>query len=127
MFYINERLAAGWQVASLSLLLFAPQADAARRFTELGVGRGLDVNVAVSLLVDRDGLLWVGSREGLFRYDGYQATAFLPDPDRPGGISDRDIRALYESDDGSILVGRTGSFFTGFVGALWIERVGWMT
>jgi Matrixin len=31
------------------------------------------------------------------------------------------------SDDGSILVGRTGSFFTGFVGALWIERVGWMT
>ena len=31
------------------------------------------------------------------------------------------------SDDGSILVGRSGSFFTGFVGALWIERVGWMT
>jgi uncharacterized protein YodC (DUF2158 family) len=31
------------------------------------------------------------------------------------------------SDDGSILVGRTGSFFTGFVGALWIERIGWMT
>jgi hypothetical protein len=31
------------------------------------------------------------------------------------------------SDDGSILVGRTGSFFTGFVGALWIEQVGWMT
>jgi hypothetical protein len=31
------------------------------------------------------------------------------------------------SDDGSILVGRSGSFFTGFVGALWIERIGWMT
>jgi hypothetical protein len=31
------------------------------------------------------------------------------------------------SDDGSILVGRAGSFFTGMVGALWIERVGWMT
>jgi hypothetical protein len=31
------------------------------------------------------------------------------------------------NDDGSILVGRTGSFFTGFVGALWIEQVGWMT
>lgn len=31
------------------------------------------------------------------------------------------------SDDGSILIGRTGSFFTGFVGALWIENVGWMT
>ena len=31
------------------------------------------------------------------------------------------------SDDGSVLIGRSGSFFTGFVGALWIERVGWMT
>jgi hypothetical protein len=31
------------------------------------------------------------------------------------------------SDDGSVLIGRTGSFFTGFEGALWIERVGWMT
>ncbi len=31
------------------------------------------------------------------------------------------------SDDGTVLVGRSGSFFTGFVGALWVERVGWMT
>src|SRR5512137_1438584 len=92
------RRAAGWRVASLSLLLLASQADAARRFTELGAGRGLDANVVVSMLVDRDGLLWVGSREGLFRYDGYQATPFLPDPDRPDSISDLDIRSLYEAD-----------------------------
>ena len=46
------------------------------------------------MLVDRDGLLWVGSREGLFRYDGYQASAFLPDPERPGQISDIDVRAI---------------------------------
>jgi len=98
------RRAAGWRVASLSLLLFAPQADAARRFTELGAGRGLDVNVAVSMLVDRDGLLWVGSREGLFRYDGYQATAFLPDPERAGSISDQDVRALHQTDDGALWV-----------------------
>jgi len=98
------RGAASWLISSLSLLLLAPQADAARRFTELGAGRGLDVSVAVSMLVDRDGLLWVGSREGLFRYDGYQATAFLPDPDRPGSISDLDVRALYESDDGALWV-----------------------
>jgi hypothetical protein len=31
------------------------------------------------------------------------------------------------SDDGSVLVGRSGSFFTGFVGALWIENIGWMS
>jgi hypothetical protein len=31
------------------------------------------------------------------------------------------------NDDGSVLVGRSGSFFTGLVGAIWIEQVGWMT
>jgi hypothetical protein len=31
------------------------------------------------------------------------------------------------NDDGSILIGRSGSFFTGFSGALWIEQIGWMT
>ena len=99
------RRAACWPVAALLLwLVSAQQVDAARRFTELGAGRGLDVNVAVSLLIDRDGLLWVGSREGLFRYDGYQATPFLPDPDHPGSISDQDVRALYEAADGALWV-----------------------
>ena len=31
------------------------------------------------------------------------------------------------NDDGTILVGRTGSFWTGFTGVIWIERIGWMT
>ncbi len=90
--------------APLAFLALAHDAVAERQFKKLGVGRGLDANVATSMLVDRDGLLWIGSREGLFRYDGYLATGFLPDPNRPGSISDVDVRALYESDDGAIWV-----------------------
>jgi hypothetical protein len=30
------------------------------------------------------------------------------------------------TDDGSVLVGRAGSFFTGFVGGMWIEDIGWI-
>ncbi len=88
----------------LALLLHAGVADAARRFVEVGNGRGLDATVVPSLLVDRDGLLWVGSREGLYRYDGYLATAFRPRADDPGSVSDVDIRSLYEARDGSIWV-----------------------
>jgi hypothetical protein len=31
------------------------------------------------------------------------------------------------NDDGTILIGRSGSFWTGFTGVVWIEQVGWMT
>ena len=60
-------------------------ADAARlEFRPLGENRGLDVSMAVDLLIDRRGYLWVGSRSGLYRYDGYEAALFQPDPGDPG-------------------------------------------
>jgi signal transduction histidine kinase/ligand-binding sensor domain-containing protein len=89
---------------ALALLALAPRAEATRRFAETGNGRGLVATVVPSMLVDRSGFLWVASREGLFRYDGYQAVAFLPDPDEPASISDVDLRALYEADDGALWI-----------------------
>lgn len=71
----------------------------------LGATNGLAARVVSSLVVDRNGFLWVGSREGLYRYDGYQAVRYLPDADDPTSISDLDIRTVYEDDDGTIWVG----------------------
>jgi len=108
-------------LVALSALLIAADAAAARRFVEVGTGRGLDATVIPAMLVDRDGFLWVGSREGLFRYDGYQAVAFLPDAGQPGLVSDVDVRSLFQAADGALWVStntgglnrrdpRTGSF-----------------
>jgi ligand-binding sensor domain-containing protein len=73
-------------------------------FRPLGENRGLDVAMPVDLLIDRRGYLWVGGRSGLYRYDGYEATLFQPDPGDPGTITDLDIRALYEDSGGIIWV-----------------------
>lgn len=91
-------------IALCVALCVAPAADAARRFVETGSGRGLAATVVTSLLVDSDGLLWAGSREGLYRYDGYLATAFRPIPGDPRSLSDVDVRTLYQARDGSIWV-----------------------
>jgi hypothetical protein len=45
----------------------------------LGEHLGLDAAMPVALLFDRRGFLWAWSREGLYRYDGYRATKFVPD------------------------------------------------
>jgi ligand-binding sensor domain-containing protein/DNA-binding CsgD family transcriptional regulator len=89
----------------LCACLVVPSPADARTFAPVGATNGLEARVAVSMLMDRDGFLWVGSREGLFRYDGYQTVAFLPDPEDPESIGDIDIRWVYESSDGDIWVG----------------------
>ena len=94
--------------ATLACVLLLQSAAADQRFVELGAGRGLTASVVNAMLIDRDGLLWVGSREGLFRYDGYEATAALSDRAGPAGDRDLDVRALYEADDGALWVGTLG-------------------
>jgi len=94
-----------WRVAGLLLSTLLQPAVAEQRFVEFGAGRGLTASVVHAMLFDRDGLLWVGSREGLFSYDGYEATAFRPDPADPGSLSDLEVSALYETEDGALWVG----------------------
>jgi len=51
---------------------------------DLGPKLGLPAVFITSLLKDRNGLLWIGSAEGLFRYDGENLQAILP---AAGGLS----------------------------------------
>lgn len=74
------------------------------RFQGVGLDRGLEARVVSSLLLDPAGFLWVGSRDGLYRYDGYEAIRFAPEPGNPDSISDNDIRDLFLAGDGSIWI-----------------------
>jgi ligand-binding sensor domain-containing protein/DNA-binding CsgD family transcriptional regulator len=91
-----------WLFCSWFVLVLSAEA---RTFTPVGATNGLEARVVASMLLDQEGFLWAGSREGLFRYDGYKTRAFLPDPDEPGSISDIDIRWLYEATDGDLWIG----------------------
>src|SRR5690349_10642895 len=75
------------------------------RFEHLSLEEGLSQSVVTSILQDRTGFLWIGTQDGLNRYDGYNFTVYKPDSTNPASLSDRWITALSEDEEGYLWVG----------------------
>ena len=75
------------------------------RFDQLSLEDGLSQSVVHTILQDKFGFLWIGTQDGLNRYDGHTFTIFRPDPDDPTTINDRWISSLYEDSEGYLWVG----------------------
>jgi len=64
----------------------------------LGDSIGLGTATVTSMVQDRLGFLWVGTQNGLYRFDGIKAVRFGP---REGMLNDR-VNQLLESSDGTL-------------------------
>lgn len=87
-----------------SLLPAQPKDVSFRRYT---AEDGLESSHISCLLQDHQGFLWIGTANGLYRFDGYSFKAFRRDPSDTTSLSDNFIRALYEdsSPGGRLWVG----------------------
>ncbi|QUV89373.1 hypothetical protein J8C07_11815 [Chloracidobacterium sp. S] len=63
-------------------------------FVRLSTGQGLSQSTAQCLAQDAQGFIWVGTQDGLNRYDGYTFRVFRTDPSQPSSLSDNYITAL---------------------------------
>jgi len=84
-------------------LYFPQQRDI--QFEHLTVDDGLSSNTVLSLLQDSRGFLWIGTYDGLNKYDGYKFIVYRNNPADPLSISDNMIGALCEDKQGNIWVG----------------------
>jgi signal transduction histidine kinase/ligand-binding sensor domain-containing protein/DNA-binding response OmpR family regulator len=75
------------------------------RFQHYGIAQGLSQSSVTALAEDTRGFLWVGTQDGLNRFDGYEFRRYRPDPDRPLSLRDAAITALAADPDGSLWVG----------------------
>jgi len=75
------------------------------QFEHLSVEEGLSANTVFSILQDSRGFLWIGTYDGLNKYDGYNFTIYKNSPDDPSSISDNQVRALFEDANGNIWIG----------------------
>jgi ligand-binding sensor domain-containing protein/signal transduction histidine kinase len=82
-----------------------PGVNSTIRFEHLGLADGLSQSVIHTILQDRFGFMWIGTEDGLNRYDGYEFKIYRPDPENPESISDRWITALAEDEQGYIWIG----------------------
>ena len=70
-----------------------------------GIEEGLPVKTVTALLQTRDGYLWVGTQEGLARFDGLRFHVF---DKRNTALRVNNIETLFESRDGTLWVGTRG-------------------
>lgn len=88
----------------------------------LTIEHGLSQGMIFNILQTRDGFLWIATKDGLNRYDGYNFRVFDHRPNEPFSLSENTVTALFEDSRGLLWIGtesqglnvldrRTGRFF----------------
>ncbi len=85
------------------------------RFHRLMLEDGLSQSSIVSILQDSRGFIWMGTQDGLNRYDGSKFIAFKTDPDRKHSLSDPNITCIAEDAEGDLWLGTEGGGFNRYL------------
>ena len=75
------------------------------RVTQYTIVEGLSQSAVSCILQDSRGFLWIGTQDGLNRFDGYQFTVFRHQPGDTASLSNSYIRAIVEDKTGRLWIG----------------------
>jgi len=104
---LQRRGTLGSPLGALALFFAFSLSALAQRYSFREYTQGL-ANLNISgLAQDRTGFLWVGTQNGLYRYDGSQFQEFGD----AQGLPDRNIQTLFISPDGTLWVASSTSIF----------------
>ena len=78
------------------------------QFKHLTKENGLSGNSIWCVLKDRKEFIWIGTLDGLSRYDGRKFKVFKYSTDDPKSLSANEVKALYEDRSGTLWVGTWG-------------------
>lgn len=73
-------------------------------FSQISTKNGLSQNTVRAILEDRQGFIWVGTLNGLNRFDGYQLFTYKPQPGNPKSLIDNRIKDVFQDKDGYLWI-----------------------
>lgn len=78
------------------------------QFRHLSTEDGLPVNDIQAMLQDSTGFIWIGTSDGLSRYDGYTITTFKYDPTDENSLSHNQVNDIVEDAEGMLWIATAG-------------------
>jgi len=100
---ISTTLVLGFLLMSLPNKLTGQELN--YRFQYISTDDGLSQSTINCILQDNKGFMWIGTEDGLNKYDGYNFEFYYHDPDNPNSLSDNWITAIFEDKSGLIWIG----------------------
>ena len=74
-------------------------------FQRLAMPDDVPAHLSTAMVQDNQGMVWIGTQDGLVRYDGYGYKVFRPRPGDPHALSGSYVRSLLVARDGRLWVG----------------------
>lgn len=75
------------------------------RFDNYTLENGLSNNIAHCIYQDSKGWIWIGTSQGLNRFDGYKFTNYKNKPNDPNSLSGSLVRCIFEDKNGDLWIG----------------------
>jgi ligand-binding sensor domain-containing protein/signal transduction histidine kinase/DNA-binding response OmpR family regulator len=78
------------------------------KFKHLGINDGLSQNSVFCILQDHNGLIWIGTDDGLNKYDGYEFTIYKHQINDKNSLSHSQVNTLLEDRKHNLWIGTPG-------------------
>ena len=96
-------------LVSFSCLLYGQAQDKKFVFNRVLAPDGSNFLHITGITQDRSGYLWLSSKKGFYRYDGYQMTSYKNDPLDANSLPANELEAICTDKDGNIWLGSLGA------------------
>ncbi len=87
------------------LLLALARSQSTFPYKQISIDQGLSQSTAASILQDREGFIWIGTQDGLNRFDGHNFRVYKHDPADSTSLSNNSVWSILEDENGRLWIG----------------------